>query len=75
MIKINKEITMTIKSQAAEDLHKAYVFLSELQETLDANDFNVAVSQDTGECFELDELGRVRGILSGLIETTKWTLE
>ena len=36
---------------------------------------NTLVSPNTGECISIDELPRIRGIISGLLDNRVWNIE
>lgn len=58
--------TFTPDCCEAEAIHIVDSFLNQMQDELKNN--KRIVSLDTGECIDVDELYRVRGILSSFVE-------
>lgn len=73
---IEKHVTFTFEPDCgeAEAIETVDSFLNQVYEKLKGD--KRIVSLDTGECIDIDELCRVRGILSAFIERTHhWEVE
>ena len=62
--------TLEMEDEEKEILTNAYFILEKLRDSLSEN--TVLISDTTGEIIENEELARVLGILSGLIENKEW---
>ena len=64
-----------LSGDEAEVLEAAYELIDVIHSTLDEGE--TIISKDTGECITCEELERVKGILSGLVESegVEWNVE
>ena len=54
--------------EKVNDMMKAIVHMMEEEE------IRSFIKDDTGECFDFDDVMRIRGVLSGLIEKGNWKI-
>lgn len=73
---IEKHVVLTIDPDCceAEAIHIVDSFLNQMQDEL--KDHKRIISLDTGECIDVNELYRVRGILDAFVENFHhWKVE
>ena len=65
--------TISITDKELQVLHEASQFIEKVQQALELRHTDRIIRSDTKELIELDELGRVRGILDAFKESkTYW---
>ena len=64
-----------LSDDEAEALEAAYELIDVIHSTLDQGE--TIVSKDTGECITWEELARVKGVLSGIIDNNgaEWDVQ
>lgn len=68
--------TISITDKELQTLREASQFIEKLERVLEYHHTDRIIRADTNEMIELDELMRVRGILTGFNEsTTYWNTE
>lgn len=68
--------TISVTDKELQTLREASQFIEKLERVLEYHHTDRIIRADTSELIELDELTRVRGILTGFNEsTTYWNTE
>lgn len=68
--------TISVTDKELQTLREASQFIEKLQHVLELRHTDCIIRADTNEMIELDELKRVRGILTGFnASTTYWNVE
>lgn len=64
-----------LSGDEAEVLEAAYELIDVIHSTLDEGE--TIISKDTGECITYEELARVKGVLSGIIDNNgvEWNVQ
>ena len=66
-------ILTSLSIQEKENMKNTYETLKEIM--VSCGKLNKLVSVSTGEVIEMEEIPRVLGILSGLLDSNAWTLQ
>lgn len=72
MLNIVNFATISITDKELQVLQEASQFIQKVEQALELRHTNHIIRADTGEMIELDELGRVCGILDAFNESTTY---